>query len=195
MITKKAVMGVGVLLIFISTILVSAVAAGVLLQTTGVIQASALDVASSAQDRLITGVEAFTVYGISNENQTAVIGFEFLVRIRAGSPPIPFDTTGFTYISQEHSFQAELNESLTGDQCSFENLTPGEEFCISPRIGDDDNVLERGESFAVLFLLPSNAAATPETELEATFQPQDGALESIEVEIPNPIVTTRVRLR
>jgi len=195
MISKKAVMGVGVLLIFVSTILVSAVAAGVLIRTTGIIQASALDVASSAQDRLISGVEAFTVYGLTDVNQTAIVGFEFLLRLRAGSPSIPFDTTGFTYISGSNSYNVEINESLTGDSCTFGNLTPGEEFCISPRLGDDNDVLERGESFAVLFELPVDAAAFPEDELEATFQPQDGALESVRVQVPNPLVTNRVRLR
>ena len=194
MMSRKAVMGVGMLLIFVSTILVSAVAAGVLIRTTGLMQESALDVAGSTQNRIVTGIDVFTAYALANSSQDKVYGFEFFVRLRAGSPPIQFRNLGLSYISEEESFSASLNESLMGS-CTIANLAPEAEFCITPRLGNNDTVLDRGESLTLLYKLSNSSVAGPEQRVEFTFQPKEGALETIDVAIPGLILTNKVRLR
>ncbi|PIZ54769.1 hypothetical protein COY28_02410, partial [Candidatus Woesearchaeota archaeon CG_4_10_14_0_2_um_filter_57_5] len=53
---RKAIMGIGMLIIFIATILVSAVAAGVLVKVTGQLQQKALLVEEAARTRLVSGL-------------------------------------------------------------------------------------------------------------------------------------------
>ncbi len=194
--SKKAVVGVGMLLIFVATILVSAIAAGVLIQTTGVLQESAIAVSQAAQDRLISGVEVFSVVGLANVSSETVYGVELQTRVRAGSPPLQLRNLGISFVSRESIFSVDLNESLTGrSSCTVDNLTPGVDFCIDNLIGNEDTIIEEGEILVFRFLLPDANILGVETDFEVTVQPRTGSLTILQMRTPELVLTERIRLR
>ena len=59
--SKKGIMGIETLIIFIAMIIVAAIAAGVLLRTQGVLQQKSLAVANEARERVVTGLEIISI--------------------------------------------------------------------------------------------------------------------------------------
>ena len=112
---KKAIVGIGTLIVFIAMILVAAVAAGVLIRTSGVLQERAYAVGGEARKRLVTGLEVLQVFGETEEVDH--IGYipnvEIFVRTRPGSPAIQMQTVGMTYSSQKFAYSAVLQHSQT----------------------------------------------------------------------------------
>jgi archaellin len=194
---KKAVMGVGMLLLFVSTILVSAVAAGVLIQATNLMEQSATQVARDARDRLTTAVQVSTVYAYGNTTTSEIYGFEYYMGLRAGSPAIQLRDMGHNFVSGETSYSAELNESLIGEDCTFDNLTSQQEYCYEILTGNNDTILETGELVAVHYNVGNRSARLgPEEDFQATFQVgATGSVNTIEATIPNLILNSKIRLR
>ena len=110
---KKAVIGIGTLIIFIAMILVAAVAAGVIIRTSGILQERAFAVGGEARKRLVTGMEVLEVLGDANTTSNTIADFEIYVRTRAGSRPVQLKTTGITFSTQNEAYAAELQHSLT----------------------------------------------------------------------------------
>lgn len=194
--SKKAVMGVGLLLLFVSTILVSAIAAGVLIRATGLMEESAINVANEAKARLVSGIDIFTVYGFGNTSASSIDGLEFYLRLRSGSPPLQLENMGYSFVSGQDTFEAELNESLIGDRCDFANLTTREDYCYRILNGNNDTVLETGELLAVRYSLGNGSARLERGEnFEASFQVKTGSVNTVEATAPDVILDSRVRLR
>ena len=63
---KKAVMGIGTLIIFIATILVAAVAAAVLISTSNVLQQRSLLVGQEARKAITDGIEVVSIITASD---------------------------------------------------------------------------------------------------------------------------------
>lgn len=193
---KKAIIGIGMLMIFIATILISSIAAGVLIRATGLLQERALQVEKAARERLVSGVELVGVYGSGNTTDETMSQFEFLMRLRAGSPPIQMRTLGLAFVSENISFSADLNTSKIGlSNCTFTNVTAETEYCIQPRLGDEDTILEEGELFGLLFKLQQSNALETERSIEVTFSPKEGALETLEFTTPQLVLSSKIRLR
>lgn len=194
---KKGIMGIGMLMIFIATILVSAAAAGVLIRSTGILQERALVVEQSARERLVHGIEIFSIYINGNQENETFNELEFYARTRAGSPPIQMRTLGLSFISGNMSFSAGLNESKIGTegQCSFGSLTPETEFCFENRIGNNDTILEEGELLVLRYKLSDENVLPIETIFEVAFLPKKGALENIELRTPDMVLNNKLRLR
>lgn len=195
--SKKGVMGAGMLLLFVATVLVSAVAAGVLIRATGIMEESALGVAQEAEKRLVSGVDIFTVYAYGNTTASKVYGLEYYMRLRSGSPALQLENMGYSYISGDDRFSASLNESLVGEACQFSNLTSREQYCFEVLNGNNDTILNTGELVAIKYGL-GNGSTRLKTEenFQATFQiKQTGSVNSVEATIPSLILDTRIRLR
>lgn len=95
-------MGVGTLIVFIALLLVAAVAAGVLIQTSGTLQEKALATGSLAKDQIATNIEVVQVSG-TNGTDAHLNEFEVILKLAAGSSPIPLDTTILTYNTRNAS--------------------------------------------------------------------------------------------
>ncbi|MFT4311424.1 MAG: hypothetical protein ACMXX7_02250 [Candidatus Woesearchaeota archaeon] len=191
----KAVVGIGTLIIFIATIVVSMVAAGVLVRSTGLLQERALFVEETARERLISGIEVFAVYAQGDRENQTISEFEFHMRLRPGSNPVQMRTLSMAFDTEDRIYAAELNENLIGDTCSFDALDRGLEFCYVDRFGNEDTVLEEGELFIVRFGLPEDEALETFVEFEVTFTPRVGSLELISLRTPEIVLTRRIRLR
>lgn len=81
-------MGIGTLIIFIATILVAAVAAGVLISTSGVLQQRALLAGTEARKRITNSIEVISVLAEGNSTAESLNNYEMYVRLEAGSDPL-----------------------------------------------------------------------------------------------------------
>lgn len=88
--SSRGEMGIGTLILFISMLLVAAIGAGVLIQTTGSLQEKSLAVGSQAQDQIANSLLLVNVEGAS-ETAGEVSEMEATLRLAAGSEAMNFD--------------------------------------------------------------------------------------------------------
>ena len=107
---KKAMMGIGTLIIFIAMVLVAAIAASVLIRTSGVLQERAFAVGNAARQQLVTKVELISVEGLVNTSKQSgfetVYGFEMRVKLSPGSYPIQLKSLNFEFVSSDANLGA-----------------------------------------------------------------------------------------
>ena len=106
---KKGIMGIGTLIIFIATILVAAVAAGVIISTSGVLQQSALLTADQSQNRLVNGVQITHIFMEGDLNEHTANNIEILARPEPASGPINFKTTSLSFFTTTAAYSASLS--------------------------------------------------------------------------------------
>lgn len=194
MFRKKAIMGVGVLLIFISTILVAAIAAGVLIRTSGAIGQKAVEVEKVSRERLTTGFEFVKVNSEANETAGTIENFELLVRLKAGSSPIDFEETVVILDTEDISVTLELaNSTVWSSNCTYTNLVAQTEFCFDPLFGNTNGKLEVEELVYMRFKTNVTNAVEPNDDLEIQIIPKVGELSSINIRVPS-IKQTKVVL-
>jgi archaellin len=117
---KKAIMGIGTLIIFIATILVAAVAAGVIISTSGVLQQKALIIGEQAQNRLINGIEVTHIFAEGDTAAKTANNFEVLARPEPAAGPINFKLTSVSFFTDNGAYSAELEDpSLIEDNISL----------------------------------------------------------------------------
>jgi len=112
---KKALMGIGTLIIFIATILVAAVAAAVLISTSNVLQQRSLLVGQEARKSITNAIEVISVLSGSNSTDETFNDFEILVRLSPGSDALQMRLFDLQYISLFFDQGADLfyNENQT----------------------------------------------------------------------------------
>lgn len=182
------------LLIFIASIVASAIAAAVMITSTNIIQDRATEVQSQAVEGLISGLEIATLYAEGDTEQETLDRFEMIIRPRAGSRPIQLNTMGLTFISGEVSTTAYINEGISGEDCSFENLNSQEEFCIQKIFGEDNTVLESGDMIRLLYRLDSENALETETRFDLIFQLRVGSPLIMSLTTPDMVLSSKIRL-
>lgn len=92
-IKNRGLMGIGTLIIFIAVILVAAVAAAVLISTSGSLQQRSLTTGSQAEEGVSTGAEAVSVMATDGSTGHDLEDFEVLLRLQAGSEPLNLNNT------------------------------------------------------------------------------------------------------
>ena len=90
MVSKKAEMGIGTLIIFIALLLVAAVAAGVLIQTSGSLQERALTTGDQAKGQIATNVRVVEVSATDGSDGN-LEAFEEIVKLSPGSNAIKLE--------------------------------------------------------------------------------------------------------
>ncbi|MFC6731472.1 archaellin/type IV pilin N-terminal domain-containing protein [Haladaptatus sp. DYSN1] len=80
--------GIGTLIIFIAMVLVAAVAAGVLINTAGLLQSRAEDMGADAQAQVSNQIDVVSATGAVNDTSPGVDTVTFLVKKSPGSDPI-----------------------------------------------------------------------------------------------------------
>lgn len=191
---KKGVMGIGMLIIFISTILVSAVAAGVIIRSSGILQQRALEVEESTRQRLVTRVEVVAVDAVANITTEQVLGFEILVRLGAGSYPLSYDEFAINFASENLSASAGYSNS-SGGSCLFSGINSETEFCSAPRFGNDNDVLESNELMLLKYKLSPSNYLHPNDEFLISFIPVDGSVVDMNLKVPNVLNKRLNRIR
>jgi len=95
---NKAQVGIGTLIIFIAMILVAAVAAGVLLKTSGSLQQKATVTGEQAQKEVSTNIKVTNVVGYTNSSDDGHIRALILTcQLASGSGDVKYDDIVLTY--------------------------------------------------------------------------------------------------
>lgn len=183
--SKKAIMGVGVLLIFISTILVAAIAAGVLIRTSGAIGQKAVEVEKVSRERLTTGYDIVKAIGYSNVTAGTIENFELYVRLKAGSSPVDFEETLITMVSNDLSATMNLSANATTENCTFDNLVAQTEFCYLPFFGNTNTKLEEEELVRLRFKTNTTNYVEPNDDVEIQLIPKVGEISILTIRIPS----------
>ena len=98
---EDADVGIGTLIIFIAMVLVAAVAAAVLIQTSGVLQQKATTVGKEATSEISSNLKIISIIAdVTGEEATDLA---FSVEISAGGNPIDINKTVVKYIDDTHA--------------------------------------------------------------------------------------------
>jgi flagellin-like protein len=95
--------GIGTLIIFIAMVLVAAVAAGVLVNTSGLLQSQAEDTGADAQAQISNQIEVVTATGVVDTDNDNIETVELVVKKSAGSDPIDLSQASIQYTSDSAS--------------------------------------------------------------------------------------------
>lgn len=91
--------GIGTLIIFIAMVLVAAVAAGVLINTAGMLEAKASDTSTDAQSQVSNHIVAVSATGKVNDNGTGVNKVNITLMQAAGAGDIDLSKASFEWVS------------------------------------------------------------------------------------------------
>jgi len=181
---KKGIMGIGMLIIFIASILVSALAAGVIIRATGILQQKALKTEEQARNRLVTMVELVALDARANTTAETVSGFEIMMRLSAGSNDIDFSNLAFTVFTAEEIFTGAYNQSLNGENCTWALLNPQTHFCIEFKFGNTNIVLEDDELVVLRWKFNATNVLSTNEDFGLSFVPAEGAYVNLELTTP-----------
>ena len=112
--SKKAAQGIGTLIIFIALILVSAVAAGVLIQTASSLQSKSLDVGRQSTEKITTDIEVVQMYATDTSDGSISSGNDnmtIVVRLGSGSSPVKLGDLLVRFDTQDSSQTLIFNDS------------------------------------------------------------------------------------
>jgi flagellin FlaB len=99
-IDNRGQVGIGTLIVFIAMVLVAAIAAGVLVNTAGFLQATAEDAGEESVDKVTNRVEVVNQHGSVGVDDT-VSNISLTVRLAAGSSAVDMNGTSIKYLSDD----------------------------------------------------------------------------------------------
>jgi flagellin-like protein len=109
--------GIGTLIIFIALVLVAAVAAGVLVQTSGLLQAQAESTGEDAQSEVGNQISVVSATGHVDGSDEYVEQVDLVVKKSAGSDPLDLGEATIEYTSADNS--ATLTHDSAGGSETF----------------------------------------------------------------------------
>jgi archaellin len=104
-------MAIETMIIFIAIVLVAAVAAGMLIRQSGLLQQRAVSVSDEARERMITGVEVISIISHTDIDNQTLNDLELLVRLNPGSNPIQLRDLSLMITTPTYSESATLMHS------------------------------------------------------------------------------------
>jgi len=182
----KGIMGIGTLIIFIGIILVAAVAAMVLISTSGSLQQRALATGSQTEEGISTGIDIFSVVG-RDATDGKFDTLELLARLNPGSSSVKLNNSLIT-LDTKNTFQRILyaGTNTLGTSTKF-NVT----YLQNGSNNQVDYVTE-GDVIKIEFVSARNL--TESEKLRIKFIPRIGTTTEIEFTTPDVMTTARVNL-
>lgn len=189
---KKAEAGIGTLILFIALILVAAVAAGVLIQTSGSLQSKALATGSKTQTQVSTQLVVNLMWG-ENGSTSNISRVYAEIKLAPGSDAIKLNDTLFEFVLSDSS--ASLTNSGTVASCTpavVAGLAAGTfatEYLVQSSSYKADYV-QQGDVIRVCF-------STPRVVLEAqTFRflaiPRSGGITQVNGRTPDVMASYQI---
>jgi flagellin FlaB len=133
--------GIGTLIVFIAMVLVAAIAAGVLVNTAGFLQATAEDAGQESVDKVTNRLDVVSTHGIVNESSgtNTIDTLNLTVRMAAGSGSVDINSTTIKYLSGSTARTLTNNDSVSGQDglTDYQNLS-NDEFAATS-LDDDDS--------------------------------------------------------
>lgn len=196
----EAVAGIGVLIVFISMVLIGAVASVVLIDASSVLKGKAESVVKQSVQEVSTGVVINDIVGYTNSNKTRINYLAFSISPRAGSKDIDLSLLTLTVLYNQLN-SLTLNGSLvsmvnTDNKSVFQTpISPGSIYTILDNttatkfgviaIHDPDssvlntNGINRGDRIYIIVnltaLIPDEGGLPPRGEFSGEIQPESGA--------------------
>jgi flagellin FlaB len=144
---NQADVGIGTLIVFIAMILVAAVAAAVLIQTSGVLQQKAQQTGKEATSEVASNLKISSVVGTTDGSSIRVQKLNVTLELAAGGSSIDFSKVVIKYINESSTtvlgLQADASAGATGSLFNYTEVRVGS--------GTANNVLQSGD-LAVLTL-------------------------------------------
>lgn len=181
--SKQGAQGIGTLIIFISMILVAAVAAGVLIQTASSLQSKALDVGTQAQERVVTNLDILQIYGDDASDhilQKDTDKIVTIVRLGAGSAPIKIT-----------DMQLKVDTKTTSTILRYKAGGIGNSTYFASDV--TDGYIETGDVAQLNFQLPVNI--TESEKMIVSFMPHTGSSVSVSFTTPSVMIDKIVVLK
>ncbi|MCX9012144.1 MAG: hypothetical protein OIN66_13615 [Candidatus Methanoperedens sp.] len=119
----QADVGIGTLIVFIAMVLVAAVAAAVLIQTSGVLQQKAQQTGKEVTAEVSSNLKVTSVIGQTDGNKTYVQLVNITVELAAGGSPIDFSKVVIKYINETTSTTLNMNTADTGPTAALFNYS------------------------------------------------------------------------
>ncbi|MCB9358848.1 hypothetical protein H6503_02870 [Candidatus Woesearchaeota archaeon] len=195
LLSKKGEMGMGTLIIFIAMILVAAVAAGVLISTTGTLQNKALSTGKATSAEVGTSMNVVKLYAEDGTDQQ-LEEFTGILKLNAGSEPIRFSdvllTVNLINTSADYTYDSAIQCS-NGTTWNSSNTTAGGDFGVEYSINGtnhQDGYLTKGDVAKICFESPRNISESENVVF--TFVPKVGSVRLIEADMPDLMVDKRV---
>jgi len=189
---KKAEMGMGTLIIFIAMILVAAVAAGVLITTTGTLQNKALKTGKATTNEIGTSLSPVEIYAEDAENQT-IKEFGASIKLSSGSGAVRFADILVALNLKDSSSDYEYSTAVSCDDES--TTTAGGNYGVNYSIkGNNYNkgYLNRGDVTKLCFQSPREIQEDESIKLELI--PKIGSTLILEMNVPDLMVDKRIYL-
>ncbi|WP_440763273.1 archaellin/type IV pilin N-terminal domain-containing protein [Natronorubrum sp. DTA7] len=188
---KRGQVGIGTLIVFIAMVLVAAIAAGVLINTAGVLQSQASDTGSETQEAVANQVEVVHASGTVDTGGEYVNKVNMTIMKSAGSGAIDLSSMTVQYTSDKddvtltHSSTATPTDltsdtefataNITGSGDSTELLNTDDRVKLSIDVAtiNGGNGLEGGDSATVSLVDQSGAQFTYGISVPSTFGDKD----------------------
>jgi flagellin-like protein len=171
--------GIGTLIIFIAMVLVAAVAAGVLVNTSGLLQSKAEDTGSDAQAQVSNQIDVVSATGQVDSTNGDIDTVTMVVKKSPGSDPIDLSAATIEYTSDSES------KTLT-----YAGTPSANEFSTTLEKGDSATVLDdSGERVKITIdassIESSPAGIEPGEEVTLRVVDQSGATTVYGVNVPD----------
>ncbi|ASJ17482.1 flagellin [Thermococcus chitonophagus] len=111
---RKAAVGIGTLIVFIAMVLVAAVAAAVLINTSGFLQQKASSTGRESTEQVASGIQVMRVVGITDPNKQYITGIAIYVTPNAGSAGIDLKNTKILIANDESQVYLKFAGTVDG---------------------------------------------------------------------------------
>ncbi|MCX9089079.1 MAG: hypothetical protein OIN90_16130 [Candidatus Methanoperedens sp.] len=175
LINDTADVGIGTLIIFIAMVLVAAVAAAVLIQTSGILQQKAQQTGKEAATEVTSNLNIVSVIGNIDRTSMKITNFTIAIQLSAGGQNIDFQSVVMKYIDNQTSDTMNYSASLVQST----GFTYSEERFIGTA---ENKVLQVGE-LGIVTIYPTNGLGLREKGLIEVV-PESGTMIMKEVIAP-----------
>jgi archaeal flagellin FlaB len=198
--SRKGMMGVGALIIFIAMVLVAAVAAAVLVSTSSTLQQRSFLTGSQAEQGVSTGVEAISVMATDGSVGSDLENFEVVVRLAPGSGQINLNSTVILFDTAANGMSLDYNGTAdSSDSGGAIDTSHYNTFYVKKGPDYQDGYVSRGDIVKMKFKCydctsGESGGIEENQKVRLKVVPQAGSSTIIEFTTPDVITDKRVSL-